>query len=966
MLFRRDLSPSLISSSRISVGTLASAIVAAVTFFASASASSADAQAVQAVYGDGFGVATVTLPVEGKHADAALATDGFALRSETAWVGYPVFAPTRVGPLLQEIIGPFMRGSGNVTVRFLFQSPEPFTATIYTPAPHDVSVVPRQANPRQFARQVNEWRRAYDAQFELLEEPFPPTAEAYLRNMLPARYGLAAPPAPSAAPESELGRIADLLAGSERLRVEAVRTAFLRQQPPAPATRPLPPPIAWRPLLISPEMQANEVESIAMGVPEECFYVRFGSFQNYLWLEKLIEENGGDLSRMLTLRGTSLKQGGFAQRQLGLRKNELADWFGSSLIDDVAVIGRDLYVQDGAAIGVMFLAKSDLLQGEFEKTRRRVLAEQKDLGAELNQVEIAGHPVSLLATPGGELRSYYAVAGKYHLQTSSRAIVERFFAAVEGDRPLGSSPEFRNARRLLPIERDDTVFGFFSSEFFRQALDNETQIELARRQASRAELEILELARLAAMNEGLEDVSIESLVAARFLPVGFGQRPDGSQLLETEGAPVDSLRGPLGAFVPIADMPIESLTPEEEALALSRKNWFETAGQDIQPLSFAMRRYLLSKEPRIERVAFDVNLSPLQRERMGWMLGMLGTQSNVFVPPAEGDAIHVQANVAGSPRGRVGPHTMFLGVQNVPAKGDLVGAGFLKAFQTIRSAPAYLGTYPKAGWLDLLPGAPGPAEAGYQRLLFGLYRWQQPEFSVVGFHPELLDRVRGQIRPTTSEQMAIGHLSIQDLTDADVGTWVNALYLDRALTISDGNARFLHRLSEQFGLPRQEAPAVAERILGAELVDTLGGEYVLFGAEEGPGIWRSSITLEKPMSEIEFHAPVLDWFRGATATLSERDAALWLHTEIDMERKPLANDLAPFKLPDFQLPFWNRSGSAPSGDAAPERPPADPAPRADSAAPADGVLPAKPPTEELPPPEPLPRPLPLQAPGSGS
>lgn len=947
MMFRRDLLSSL------KIPALALACVGLFAF-----ASSAEAQPVQAVYGADFGVATVTLPVEGEHADAALATDGFAVRSETNWTGYPVFAPTRLGPLLQEIAGPFLRGpfagsSGNVTVRFLFRGQEPFTATIYTPAPHEVSIVPRQANPRAFARQVNEWRREYDAQFELLDEPFPPTAEAYLRNMLPSRFGLAAPPAPSATPESELSRIADLLAGSERLRVEAVRNAFLRQEAPAPADRPVPPPIAWKPLAIAPELQANEVESIAMGVPEECFYVRFGSFQNYLWLEKLIEENGGDLSRMLTLRGTSLKQGGFAQRQLGLRKNELAEWFGSSLIDDVAVIGRDLYVQDGAAIGVMFLAKSDLLQGEFDKTRKQVLSEQKDLGAKLTEIEIAGHPVTLLETPGGELRSYYAVSGKYHLHASSSALIERFFAAVDGNRPLGSSPEFRNARRLLPIDRGDTVFGFFSSEFFRQALGNETQIELARRQASRAELEILDLARLAATNEGLEDLSVESLVSAGFLPIGFGQRPDGSQLLETEAGPLDSLRGPLGAFVPIPDMQVTALTPEEEALALSRKSWFETQGQDIQPLSFAMRRYVLSEEPRIERVAFDVNVSPLQRERMGWMLGMMGTQSNVYVPPVEGDAIHVQANVAGMPGGRVGPHTMFLGVQNVPAKSDLVGAGFLKAFQTLRSAPAYLGSYPKAGWLDLLPGVAGPGgvQAGYQRLLFGLYRWQQPEYSLIGFHPELLDQVRSQLKPTTTDEMAIGRLSITDLTDADVGTWVNELYLDRALTISDGNARFLHRLSEQFGLPRQEAPAVAQRVLGAEMVDTLGGEYVLTGAEEGPGIWRSSVAWEKPVSEIEFQAPVLEWFRGATATLSERDSALWLHADIDMQRKPLADDLKPFQLPEFQLPFWS-SPKKNGTEGEPEAP----------ARTTEGVLPPAVPTEELPPPEPLPRPLPLTAP----
>jgi len=43
-----------------------------------------------------------------------------------------------------------------------------------------------------------------------------------------------------------------------------------------------------------------------MHVPEECFYVRFGRFSNYLWLNHLLDDYGGDLAQMITLRAHQL------------------------------------------------------------------------------------------------------------------------------------------------------------------------------------------------------------------------------------------------------------------------------------------------------------------------------------------------------------------------------------------------------------------------------------------------------------------------------------------------------------------------------------------------------------------------------------------------------------------------------------------------------------------------------------
>ena len=115
--------------------------------------------------------------------------------------------------------------------------------------------------------------------------------------------------------------------------------------------------------------------------------------------------------------------------------------------------------------------------------------------------------------------------------TSSRpraAMVERFFAAGRGAGDLGASPEFRLARSALPLSRDDTVFAYFSSAFFRGLLSPGYQIELERRLQAVAQIELLQMAQLAAAAEGLAGREIPDLVAAGLLPGGFGQQPDGS------------------------------------------------------------------------------------------------------------------------------------------------------------------------------------------------------------------------------------------------------------------------------------------------------------------------------------------------------------------------------------------------------------------------------------------------------
>ena len=69
-----------------------------------------------------------------------------------------------------------------------------------------------------------------------------------------------------------------------------------------PADRPLPPAFEPPPLVV-PETPADvKIEPIAERVPAECFYVRFGSFANFLWLQDTLDKWGGDVQNLVALR----------------------------------------------------------------------------------------------------------------------------------------------------------------------------------------------------------------------------------------------------------------------------------------------------------------------------------------------------------------------------------------------------------------------------------------------------------------------------------------------------------------------------------------------------------------------------------------------------------------------------------------------------------------------------------------
>ncbi|MCE9526332.1 MAG: hypothetical protein K8R36_09795, partial [Planctomycetales bacterium] len=94
-----------------------------------------------------------------------------------------------------------------------------------------------------------------------------------------------------------------------------------------------------------------------------------------------------------------------------------------------------------------------------------------------------------------------------------------------------------------------------------------------------------------------------------------------------------------------------------------------------------------------------------------------------------------------------------------------------------------------------------------------------------------------------------------------------------------------------------------EELLDARLRCTLGEDYELAEFPGGGKYWQSTAT-PKPgqwMPE-DYSAPLLEWFRGADASLIKLDDKLLAHVELDMQRKPAAaGELPKIEIPNIDV-----------------------------------------------------------------
>ncbi len=851
----------------------------------------------EAFTGEPFGVGRLEIELPETLLPVPLGADGLGLEEAAGRVYYPALEAQRLPRLVRDalagsrrpalrLLGEVIDRPGRINLYFLFRGKEPLHLVLLSQR-RDTLVVMPVAQPRAHRRLLAAWWKQYTAAppFWQQRPDYPPLVENYLQAMLCGRLGLPLPRKPD--PESWLDMLADelgLVAGSEAARLAYQRQRLVAAETADPqATLPVPAPIEPGQTAVPPLASQIEVEPLARRVPEECFYVRFGSFANFLWFQDTLARWGGDLQNLVARRGLDPGSRGRFEEQLGLQTTAMARLLGGVVVADVAILGTDLFLPEGGAYGILFQAKQPAMLGnDLAQQRRQRLRPGSGITEEHHL--IAGREVSLLTSADGRLRSFYVADGEFHFVTTSRWLARRFLEVREGEGSLGASAEFRHARSLLPLARQDSVFLYLSSAFFRNLMSPRYRIEMIRRMQAAADIELAQLALRAAAAEGNPARTLPALAAAGFLPARFGPRPDGSQtILEESGQARDSVRGRKGYFLPVPDVEISAVTPQEaEAYArfarFCRDHW-----PRIDPIMVGIQRRSLDGSR--ERIIFDLRMSPFARDNYERLMEGLGPPADKRLAPVPGDSIAAEAVLRNA--------RLFGGLQFVAPTWQPT-PGPISLIERLRNVVVgYVGTTGELGWLErlnrFLEKAP-PDPAGYAQGRFGLWRRQTAEFTVFSFHREVLEEVTSQLRWVEASRPAQLWLRATDLSNARLTPFLNRWGYQRTRDTSLGNLRLLHQMTQQLHVPGREAQAVAESLLGARLIDPLGGKYVYLTAPGRPGRWTTT-ALENASQGHDnpppgYQAPPLDWFRGLNLDAALEPAGLRVHGELDMEMAP--------------------------------------------------------------------------------
>ncbi len=850
---------------------------------------------VEAVAGQPFGVARISLPLPPEDVGLATAPSVYSASAADGRALYPAFSQG----FLRRLFGDGGPPPDRLTVSFLFRGSRPFDVTVRTPTPQIVRVNPRTVASRVQSRILRRWWLDYNAMFreQMRSEDHPPIVATYLTAMLARRLNLPAPFVSrwtSGEDVSETRHSLEIIAGLERRRIDRLREVVGGSGsgpavgPDADTLLPIPDGPRWRAPQAEPANDTVEIEAIAGHVPEECLYVRFGSFSNYLWLDDLLRQYGGDLSNLITARGFRPNLSERIQNQLAVKQSALAKILGPQVISDMALIGRDTFMREGAAVGILFEARIPVLGVDLSRQRADALQREKERGATEERIQIAGHPVSFVSTPDNRLRSFYAVDGNYHLVTTSRAIVERFYAAGQGDRPLGASPQFRAIRATVPGDRGDTLFTFLSSAFFQGLLSPQYQIELSRRLTAVTEMEAIKMARWAARTEGIVAESPDHLIAAQLLPVGFGQRCDGSGPIIAGDQMIDSLRGAEGSFLPVPDVRLRGASRLEVERYEAQAAEFTQQWRRMDPIYVAVRREPVEGVDGRERIRINASVAPLDETKYGRWMSVLGEPTTRRLVFPESNIVSLEASLRGGlllPQ--VPAHTMFLGILDHVPLTEPDPTSLLKLISIVRTTPGYLGAWPKPGFLDSLPfGLGGQADAyGFSQMLFGVWRWQGKGFSMLSSDKSILAHAAQTVSIEDGAPPAQVRIAIGDLSRARFARWIDAMEYERARQSSVGNVHFINLLEQQLRVPQSDSQRVARDLLNADLVCPLGGTYQLIQRGDSR-VWHSNAWPDGLRYELaaDYHATVLRWFRGLRARMTKTEDSLHFQAVVEMQR----------------------------------------------------------------------------------
>jgi hypothetical protein len=309
-------------------------------------------------------------------------------------------------------------------------------------------------------------------------------------------------------------------------------------------------------------------EPLAAYVPAEFWYARVDDIRLLL---RLLDEADTWITPMVQIMQQNPEDRGLTdryQRQLGLRRSELAKLLGHTVVGQVAVAGSDPYLREGTDVTLIFqLKQPEVFDAELTRQLAAIGAEVP--GIEVMPSEIYGVPVVRNADPAGIVRQYRARVGDVAFVSNSPGALKKILAAVQGQAPrLGDEPDLKYMLARDPGTHQ--AFAFLSDKFIAAVIGPQQKVQAARRQEALAELLAPGYAALlygwlyGHAPESTDALRASGLLDAEELKHGDDEK-SAITFVPREGA--RSRWGSPAALTPLIDLPAIEKVSEEERQA---------------------------------------------------------------------------------------------------------------------------------------------------------------------------------------------------------------------------------------------------------------------------------------------------------------------------------------------------------------------------------------------------------------
>ena len=837
-------------------------------------------------------------------------TGGLTIRDAGQRVCFPAWSE----PLVGRAFG-LLTGGGNsgkrMRVHFLFTGDGPLRLQISaTETSHRTVAVNRKGHRRS----LNQWWRAYQAQAQARRSHEGLAyLDTFLVHTLSRQLGLQ-PTARHANTGWKPHQAVELLTGSKGLRKQALVEVVAGVTPESSADLPLPPPIAWQTLAVpEPKHKLDAIEGIAHHIPHDCIYVRFGSFSNYLWLTKTAEARAADITMLTAPISSKNRQNELIQQQLGIKELPYAEMFGDKVIDDIAIVAKDLFLGEGAAFGVVFQSSSRLMSTGMSQVRKAVCKENGARNATLKDIRIHGTSVSFMSTPDHHVRSFYVQRGDYHLITNCRAIVESFVAIENGRGSLARDPEFRYAREQLVQNRKDSgedvdgaVFAFVPRHCLETITSPAYQIELWRRTRSIAEMQAFQLAKHFAEHQrqlqwplplaGGRNGILSRIIDQGILPNSFQQHAGSGVLLANKTGLIDTIRGKPGTFLPIPDALVTAVTATEVRRYEEFANYLLEKTPTLPPIALTLQR--MTTASGSARLAFRVHVAPFDRTKYEFLRFFVGDPSREFLVPGP-NALASLSILSHDFTGRAGggDDLSLVTLVNQPMDHAAAARSLIRELGKYKAYPVYCVSTLSVRRFPII-GAMVDESAqivdGLQRLPLGLWRKPGIDLTAISFQPELLRSLPAEFHTQLAKEPSHIRLRVGNLAASELAVPILEGIATTSTRRSQQNALLLNALSQHLNSPPSDSWEIAHDLLGAAVRCPLGGTYQL--DDHVPPRWISDAwNVPSPDSK---QANPIAWLKSVDVNVGFHSNRITGHGQIELQpdKKPANDEKSIFDL----------------------------------------------------------------------